>query len=137
MEVAEELATEWVEWGVTQILIVVESLGISSSVRMPVDLESMLMLEGAMLSVSVSMLSSDWARERFVNTTPDRLWNIGRVVSKLLTLEPAVDTELLLDTLEWELGITTTSSFSPSSSVLKLSTRSLGCVLVDRLTREE
>lgn len=65
---AVELDAESMESGVVQSLV--WSLRTSSSVRIPVDLESILMLEGAMLtaSVSVSMLSSDCTLRMFGTT---------------------------------------------------------------------
>ena len=77
-----ELVTERMESGVSQVLMVEVSLRMSSSVRIPVDFESRLILEGAMLSMSVSMLSSDCARRRFVSTTAGRSRYIGRLLSK-------------------------------------------------------
>lgn len=123
-----------------QDLMIVASLNASSSVRIPVDFDKRLILDGAMLSVSVvSMLSSDCARRRFVKTTADRLWNIGTEGSKVLTVDATVDVELLLATRDIVFGMTTASFSlsSSSSSVENLSTRILGCILRDRLARDE
>ena len=116
---------------------IVASLSSSSSVSMPVDLERLLTLDWAMLSVSVSMLSSEWTLRRFVSTTAGRLWYIGTDASKSLKCEVAVDAELLLATRAIEFGITNASFSSSSSSVENLSARTLGCILTERLVREE
>lgn len=115
----------------------VTSLSSSSSVRIPVDLERLLMLDWAMLSVSVSILSSECTLRRFVRTTAGWLRYMGTVVSKSLRVEVTVDAELLLATREMEFGITNASFSSSSSSVENLSTRILGCILAERLMREE
>ena len=115
----------------------IASLNSSSSVSIPVDLDRLLMLDCAMLSVSVSMLSSEWTLRRFVSTTAGRLWYMGTDASKSLKVEVTVDAELLLATREIEFGITNASFSSSSSSVENLSTRTLGCIRTERLFREE
>lgn len=75
-----ELVRESMESGVVHSRML--SLKPSSSVRIPVDLESRLRLEGAMLtaSVSVSMLSSDCTLRMFGTTMAGCSVNLGTLL---------------------------------------------------------